>query len=104
MGWLNARPDGSGDTRAELLEYSLPDIPAAEAMPDHWRGLGYARSLETGGLGAFEWQEIDAYVRLTGNRLTPVEAHCLMDMSRAYVAGISDTNPLSIEPKERANG
>ena len=57
-----------------------------------------------GGLEPFAWSEIDAYNRLTGRQLLPVQAQCLMDMSRAYVRGISDTNPLSIEPKERANG
>ena len=57
-----------------------------------------------GGVEPFTWSEIEAYDRMTGANLSPVEAHCLMDMSRAYVRGFSDTRPLSIEPMERANG
>ena len=54
-----------------------------------------------GGAEPFTWTEIDSYNRATGANLSPVEARCLMDMSRAYVRGLNDTRPLSIEPMER---
>lgn len=87
-----------------MFGFRLPVLPDCETLAEHWQELGYAKSSVSGGLEPFSWLEIDAYNRLTESGLVPVEAQCLMDMSRAYVRGISDTKPLSIEPMERANG
>ncbi|WP_147270770.1 phage tail assembly chaperone [Alteripontixanthobacter maritimus] len=79
----------------------MPDLPPGESLPDHWREVGYAMRSPTGDVQPFTWSEIDAYSRTAGANLTAFEARCLMDMSRAYVRGITDTRPLSIEPMER---
>ena len=81
----------------------LPDLPDSETLHEHWQELGCAVD-SFDGLKPFSWSEIDAYSRLTGADLCPVEAQCLVDMSRAYARLRTDTNPLSIEPMERANG
>ncbi len=82
----------------------LPELAITETLPEIWRDLGYAKTSGMGGLEPLSWLEIDAFARVTGQDLSGVEGQCLMDMSRAYVASISDTRPLSIEPMERANG
>ena len=79
-----------------------PELPHTENMIDHWRDIGFVRQLQ-GGLAALEWQEIEAYKSAMGCDFSPIEALTLVEMSKAYVSCISDTNPLSIEPMERNN-
>ncbi len=55
------------------------------------------------GVVPFEWTELAAFSKLTGCDLAPVEAECLMDMSRGYANMIVDTNPLSIAPMDRVD-
>lgn len=82
----------------------LPELPASERLAEIWAEMGMATASPMGGVTAVTWAEIDAYDRLNGRILAVCEAQCLMDMSRAYSAARDDTNPLSIEPMERANG
>jgi hypothetical protein len=84
-----------------LFGEQLPDLPDTETLTDHWRELGLARPLPMGGCGAFEWQEVAAYIQLTQSDLQPIEAQTLVDMSRAYVSALADENPLSKSPMER---
>ena len=47
---------------------------------------------------------VDPLHRIVHQHHVGIEAQCLVDMSRAYARLRTDTNPLSIEPMERANG
>jgi len=49
----------------------------------------------------FTYSEIAAYEALADCNLTPVEALCLVDMSRAYCVEVMDRNPLRKAPMER---
>lgn len=82
---------------------TLPELPPAERLGDIWLDMGCA-SGGSWGVSPLSWQEISAYSGLTGTELAPLEAQCLVDMSRAYVQAVNDTNPLSIAPMERDNG
>jgi hypothetical protein len=66
-----------------------------------WRDLGYARDSMTG-VVPYEWREVQAYAALTEQNLSPGEASCLVDMSRAYCLEIVNGNPLRKSPMERA--
>ena len=80
---------------------ALPEIPPSEYMVEIWHHLGFFRILGDGGRAPFEWHEIAAFAQMAGYAISPIEAHCLIDMSRAFVAGLNDTNPFSIPPMER---
>lgn len=80
---------------------TLPEIPAGERLVDMWQDLGFYRLLSDGSQAPFEWQELSAFRQMSGHSISHIEASCLMDMSRAYVAGVNDTNPFSIPPMER---
>jgi len=80
----------------------LPEIAPTERLVDLWRDLGCARAGVSGPV-SFDWQEISAFNELMHCGFMPFEAQCLADMSRAYVGSISDKNPLSKSPMERAN-
>lgn len=79
----------------------LPTVDPAETLVELWHELGFFRRLGDGTPTAFEWQELAAFAQMSGYAISPIEAHCLMDMSRAYVAGLADTHPFSIPPMER---
>ncbi len=49
----------------------------------------------------FTFNEMQAFASLAHCNLAPVEALCLVDMSRAYCAEIMDNNPLRKSPMER---
>lgn len=87
-----------------MFGHVVPELPATECLPEHWQDMGYAHTDALGGVSPFQWQEIDAYLRVTNCDLAPCEAQCLMDMSRAYVRAVQDTHPLSKSPMERADG
>lgn len=76
----------------------LPSLPVDETLHLTLQQLGYAVS----GPAPLSWQEIDAFARLTACDISPLEAACLADMSRAFCTGISDSDPLSVPPMERA--
>jgi hypothetical protein len=80
----------------------LPEVPFAERLVDYWRELGFAMF---GGSGPmpFTWQEVAAFASVGGYDISPVEARALVNMSRAYVAAMNDTNPLSIAPMDRVS-
>lgn len=81
---------------------AMPELPPTESMADMWRELGLAQ-MTMHGPSPFDWVQVDAFARLAGYAISPIEAHCLMDMSRAYVNGLADTNPFSIAPMERGD-
>lgn len=66
-----------------------------------WQGLGLARDGMAGAV-PLEWGEVEAFNRLTAADLSPCEASCLVDMSRAYCVEIADRNPLRKSPMERS--
>lgn len=94
-------PDKQTETRAQSKGATLPEVAIAERMVELWQELGFVRRLSDGGAAPFEWQELAAFADLAGYAISPIEAQCLMDMSRAYVAGLNDCNPFSIAPMER---
>jgi len=51
----------------------------------------------------FEWGEVEAFNRLTAADLSPCEASCLVDMSRAYCVEVANRDPLRKPPMERAD-
>jgi hypothetical protein len=56
-----------------------------------------------GGLVPFTWQEVAAFANVGGYDISAVEARALVNMSRAYVAAMQDTAPLSIAPMDRTS-
>jgi len=95
-----AKPQGQTESRRELYGEDLPELPASENVADWWRQLGCA-SCGMDGAEAFTWAELQAFAQVGGYDISPVEARCLMDMSRAYCAEIADTSPLRVPPMER---
>jgi hypothetical protein len=83
-----------------LYGETLPALPSSERLADLWQQLGYAGQ-SFGGVVPFSWQELQAFAEMTGCGITPAEASCLMDMSRAYCVEIGNGNPLSKAPMER---
>ncbi len=95
-----AKPDGSSESRRELYGDDLPILPASETVADWWRELGYARS-GMNGAEPYTWQELQAFAHVGGYDISPLQARCLIDMSRAYCAEIADGSPLRKPPMER---
>lgn len=98
-----ARPEGQEQTRAELYGEDLPALPASERLSDLWQQLGYA-GFSFNGTVPLDWRELQAFAEMTRCDITPAEASCLMDMSRAYCVEIGNRNPLSKAPMERDRG
>ncbi|MEW4469002.1 hypothetical protein AB1K62_14340 [Parasphingorhabdus sp. JC815] len=97
-----AKPKGQKENRSQLYGERLPELAPTERLADIWRQIGYARD-GMAGVVPFDWTELAAFSKLTECDLAPVEAECLMDMSRGYANMIVDTNPLSIAPMDRAD-
>jgi len=93
-----ATPEGQPEKRLDLYGELLPELPVDETLHLTFQQLGYA----THGPVPLSWQEIDAFARVTACDISPLEAACLADMSRAFCNGIGDTDPLSVPPMERA--
>jgi hypothetical protein len=79
----------------------LPKLPIDENLHLIWQEIGLCASGPHGPI-PFSWTELDAFARLTGYAITPVEAGCLVDMSRAFCNAINDEDPLSVPPMERS--
>lgn len=79
---------------------TLPELPPSENVAEWWRELGYARS-GMNGVEPYTWQELQAFAAIGGYDISPVEARCLMDMTRAYCVEIADSSPLRKPPMER---
>lgn len=79
---------------------TLPELPASEQVAEWWRELGYARS-SLNGVEPFSWRELQAFAEIGGYAISPIEARCLMDMSRAYAVEVADSSPLRKPPMER---
>lgn len=79
---------------------SLPELPASECVVEYWRELGYARESMNGAVPV-TWQELQAFAEIGGYAISPVEARCLIDMSRAYCIEIANSSPLRKPPMER---
>lgn len=94
------KPEGSSESRRDIHGDDLPDIPASEEVADWWYDLGYAQS-GMHGAEPFTWQELQAFAVISGYDISPVQAHCLMDMSRAYSVEIADRSHLRKPPMER---
>jgi hypothetical protein len=88
------------ETRAEMFGEVLPDLAASERLAGLWQQLGYAGQ-SFNGIVPFDWRELQAFAVMTQCDITPLEALCLMDMSRAYCVEIGNRNPLSKAPMER---
>lgn len=101
LGWLWAKPDGCEDTRAEIFGAQLPELPCSELLQDTWQELGLA-GFGPNGAVPLTWAEVQSFIAATGCYLRPVEARCLIEMSRAYCVEVSNTNPLRISPMELA--
>jgi hypothetical protein len=95
-----AKPEGQEETRARLFGEVLPEIGLGERLTEVWRELGYAKSGSHGAV-PFDFAEVDAFNRLTDCNLSPHEAMCLIDMSRAYCVEVAERNPLRVAPMER---
>ena len=95
-----AKPDGEEQNRAQLYGEALPELPATETLADTWRDLGYAMSGANGAV-PFTFGEVQAFAGLTDCNLAPIEALCLVDMSRAYCVEIMERSPLRKSPMER---
>ena len=95
-----ATPEGQDERRTETHGLELPELPCSERLADIWECMGRARA---GGYGAvpFDFSDIDAFNRVTDCNLSPDEALCLVDMSRAYCVEAQDKNPLRKAPMER---
>jgi hypothetical protein len=78
----------------------LPEIPHTERLVDYWRELGFAMYGMSGAI-PFTWGEVAAFASVGGYDISAVEARALVNMSRAYVTAMQDTNPLSIAPMDR---
>ncbi len=77
----------------------FPEISHTERLVDYWRELGYCMI----GPSPFTWGEVAAFASVGGYDISPIEARVLVNMSRAYVAALQDTNPLSIAPMDRVD-
>jgi hypothetical protein len=95
-----AKPEGEELNRAQLYGETLPELPIGERLHDLWRDLGHAMP-GTYGAVPFTYGEIAAFDKLADCNLAPVEALCLVDMSRAYCAEIMERSPLRKAPMER---
>ena len=95
-----AKPEGEDQNRAQLYGETLPELPVSECLPDVWRDLGYAMPGANGAV-PFTFGELQAFTGLTDCNLGPVEALCLVDMSRAYCVEIMERSPLRKSPMER---
>lgn len=100
LGYLSVKPDGSDETRAEILGFELPDLPPSEWMHEAWDEAGRCGA-GVNGPEPLSWVEIDAYSR-NGGDLRPVEAQTIRAMSEAYAEELRDRNPLRKSPAERA--
>ena len=91
---------GSEQSRLEMFEAEFPPPPEGETLPEIWAELGHCAS---GGFGPrpLDWSEMQAFAAMSGVQLPPFAWRTLRSMSAAYVAGLSDDNPLSIAPTER---
>jgi len=78
-----------------------PELPASESLVDYWRDIGFASPAPMGGAFPISWRDVQAFKEAGGYDISPCEARCLVDMSRAYVQGMLDDHPLSIAPMER---
>lgn len=56
-----------------------------------------------GGPVPFTWGEVAAFASVGGYDISHVEARALVNMSRAYLAAMQDTDPLSIAPMDRVS-
>lgn len=79
---------------------SLPLLPSSEAVADWWRDLGYA-GLGANGAEPLTWQEVQAFAVIGGYDISPLQARCLIDMSRAYCVEIAERGALRVPPMER---
>jgi hypothetical protein len=95
-----ARPEGSDESRVALYGESLPELPASECIAEYWRELGYARE-SINGVAPVTWQELQAFAEIGGYAISPHEARCLIDMSRAYCVEIADRSHFRKPPMER---
>jgi len=66
-------------------EIVLPDVYFGEHIVDYMRSLGWAAQ-GAAGAQCFTWQELDAWQRVTGTRLSYWESGAVMVMSSAYVS------------------
>jgi hypothetical protein len=93
-------PEGEEESRLQLYGEILPDLPPRERLHDIWQRLGYAMPGFNGPV-PFTFGEMQAFASLSHCNLAPVEALCLVDMSRAYCAEIMERSPLRKAPMER---
>jgi len=84
----------------QMYGETLPELPASERLQDVWRDLGHAMPGPHGAV-PFTYGEIAAFDKLAHCNLAPVEALCLVDMSRAYCVEIVERSPLRKAPMER---
>jgi hypothetical protein len=77
----------------------LPELAETEFLQDWWHETGMAQSGMSGAV-PISWQEMRAFADMTGRDIRPYEAQCLVDMSRAYCAEISNRTSC-IAPMER---
>jgi hypothetical protein len=80
----------------------LPEMPCTELLHEIWHEIGLAGFGPHGAAVPLTWQEVQAFIATSGRDLIPIEARCLVEMSRAYCNEIANTNPLRISPMERA--
>jgi hypothetical protein len=95
-----AKPEDQKENRASLFGEVLPELPSTERLADLWQQLGCAQDSINGAI-PLDWRELQAFADLSQCDITPCEAACLIDMSRAYCVEIGNRNPLRKSPMER---
>ena len=79
-------------------EPPLTEIEAGQYLLDALFEVGPVSQDGMGNWRPISWTDLQAYASLTGAIGERWEMHTVMRMSKAYLKGISDKEPLSIPP------
>lgn len=93
LAWLNATPDGSKKSRRKAFkeqdeEAPILELPEIEDAGRHLMSYLFEAGVATSngmGIVPLSWQEIDAWIEVTGLPLSTWEKLTLKEMSEAYV-------------------
>ena len=70
-----------------------------ETLHDVWSDLGRSGPDRA----PIAWQEIDAYLRLTGDGIGPEEARIVREMSEVYCGELSNLSPFAKAPIDKVD-
>ena len=78
------------------------NLEAGHYLWDIFRDSGPVKAYPMGGPAALEWADLAAYATLTHSNLLPGESKLIIEMSEAYLMGLSEgSSPFSIAPTDR---